>query len=242
MTVEGVSARDRALVRGEPGNLTDQVFEAVKREIVQNRLRPDTIIAEAPLAARFEVSRAPAREALKRLAEIGLVRGVPRVGYIVTSISIRDFDEVFQLRLALEPLATELATARLTDEGTARLEALAAEVEVIVRQPAPERAPALARNNSYFHREVAHISGNRRLERAIGGLLDELERVMHMLAHDHSLVTLVDQHPELVRAMREGDPAVAARVMREQLIHDYDVMRELALRGHSSAIDTTLGR
>lgn len=218
------------------GNLADRVFHAVKREIVDTRLRPDTIIAEASLAARFHVSRAPAREALKRLAEIGFVRAVPRVGYIVTSVSVRDFDEIFQLRLTLEPLACELATKRLTEPDAEHLVELAAQVQEIVARPVAQRATALAQHNSEFHRSVARISGNRRLERTIAGLLDELERVMHMLAYDASVVTVVDEHPLLVRTMRSGDATRAAAVMREQLVHDYEVMRELAIRGQAGVI------
>jgi DNA-binding GntR family transcriptional regulator len=224
------------------GNLADQLFQAVKREIVETRLQPDTILAEASLAARFDVSRAPAREALKRLAEIGFVRAVPRVGYIVTSVSVRDFDEIFQLRLTLEPLAAELATARLTEAEGERLAAHAAEAATVVERPDGERAVALAEHNSEFHRDVARISGNRRLERTIGGLLDELERVMHMLAYDASLGTVLDEHARLVRTMRSGDAAGAAQVMRDQLAHDYEVMRELAIRGQAGVIDASSTR
>jgi DNA-binding GntR family transcriptional regulator len=233
--------RSGRLDGGAGGNLADQVFQAVKREILDTRLRPDTILAEAALAARFHVSRAPAREALKRLAELGFVRAVPRVGYIVTSVSVRDFDEIFQLRFTLEPLATELATKRLTEADAEALSAHAAEVETLVARPAPERATALAQHNSEFHRSVARISGNRRLERTIGGLLDELERVMHMLAYDANVATVVDEHPSLVRIMRRGDAAGAAVAMRNQLAHDYEVMRDLAIRGEAGVIDALPG-
>lgn len=210
------------------GNLADQVFHQVKREIVENRLPADTILAEGPLAARFDVSRAPAREALKRLAEHGFVRGVPRVGYIVTSVSLRDFDEVFQMRLALEPLAAELAVPRLTEEDAAGLERSAAEVAVVLGVDDPaERGLRLARANADFHREIARISGNTRLARTIGALIDDLERVMRMLAYDPTIEAMQDEHPRLVRIMRSGDVARARELMREQLENDYDVMRSL---------------
>jgi DNA-binding GntR family transcriptional regulator len=210
------------------GNLADHVFQHVKREIVENRLAPDTILAEGPLAARFHVSRAPAREALKRLAELGFVRGVPRVGYIVSSVGVHDYDEIFQMRLVLEPLATELAVARLTDADIERLERSAAEVAVTLRiADRAERGERLAQVNSEFHREIASISGNQRLARTIGALIDELERVMRMLAYDPSVETVQDEHPSLVRVMCTGDAAGARRLMHEQLQHDYEVMRTL---------------
>jgi DNA-binding GntR family transcriptional regulator len=210
------------------GNLADHVFQHVKREIVENRLAPDTILAEGPLAARFHVRRAPAREALKRLAELGFVRGVPRVGYIVTSVGVHDYDEIFQMRLVLEPLAAELAVPRLTDADAERLDRTASEVAVILElADTAERGARLAQANAGFHREIARISDNRRLERTIGALIDELERVMRMLAYDPSVESVADEHARLVRVMRGGDAAGARRLMREQLQNDYELMRPL---------------
>jgi DNA-binding GntR family transcriptional regulator len=65
---------------------------------------------------------------------------------------------------------------------------------------------------------------------------------MHMLAYDPSLVTVVDEHARLVRTMRSGDIAGAAQVMRDQLTHDYEVMRELAIRGQAGVIDVASPR
>jgi DNA-binding GntR family transcriptional regulator len=218
------------------GNLADRVFEAVKRDIVENRLHADEILAEGALAERFEVSRAPAREALQRLAAVGFVRAVPRVGYIVTSVRVRDFDEIFQMRIALEPLATELATERLSDQTATHLDELAAQVADVVDAPPPERATLLVQVNATFHRAVASASGNARLAHAISALIDELERVMHMLADDPSLRAVRDQHPALVRTMKAGDPAAAGALMREHLLHDYELMRDLAIRGEAGVL------
>jgi DNA-binding GntR family transcriptional regulator len=218
------------------GNLTDRVYEAVKRDIVECRLQPDEILVEVALAERFDVSRAPAREALQRLTRIGFVRAVPRLGYIVTGISVRDFDEIFQTRLVLEPLAAELATERLTDPDAQRLDALAAEVGEILAVAHEDSGSRLTSNNAAFHREVARISGNGRLERLIGGLIDELERVMRMLAYDAGVSSVHDEHRSLVRAMRSGDPLAAAACMREQLVHDRDLMRDVAVRSAASTI------
>jgi DNA-binding GntR family transcriptional regulator len=230
-----VTATDRPK-RELEAKLADRVFEAVKREIVENRLRPEQILAEAALAERFEVSRAPAREALQRLARAGFVRTIPRVGYIVTTVSVRDFDEVFQMRFALEPLAAELATSRITEADAQRLDELARRGTAIIDSKSPARPTELAHTNAAFHREVARLAGSRRLEHTVGGLLDELERVMHMLADDPSLATARDQHPTLVRTMREGDAVAARRLMGEQLHHDYEIMRPLAIRGEAGVL------
>jgi DNA-binding GntR family transcriptional regulator len=232
------ACEDAAVTPSKPtGNLADHVFQQVKREILENSVGPDTILAEGPLATRFNVSRAPAREALKRLAERGFVRSVPRVGYIVTSVSLRDYDEVFQMRFALEPLAVELAVPRLTAADAEELERSAAAVAVIAALEDPaDRGVRLAQVNAEFHRAIARISGNHRLARTIGSLIDELERVMRMLAYDPGVEEVRDEHPRLVRVMRGGDAAAAGRLMRDQLQHDYEVMRTLVTGAYGVAM------
>jgi DNA-binding GntR family transcriptional regulator len=224
-----VSSRtlDRRPVLAE--SLADRVFQAVKRDIVEIRLPPDTIIAEGTLAARHEVSRAPAREALKRLAAIGFVRAVPRVGYIVTTISVRDFDDIFALRLELEPMAVRLAVPRLTDADVDTLQRLNEQASRIAELPVEQQGTALAQLNAAFHHEIVRVAGNTRLERIIAGLLDELERIMHMLARSPAVELVMDEHPQLLATMASGDADAAAALMGEQLAHDYRVMRELAL-------------
>lgn len=218
-------------------SLADGVFETIKRQIVEYRLRPETILSEATLAAEHAVSRAPAREALQRLAAIGFVRAVPRVGYIVTRLSVRDFDEIFAMRLVLEPLATELAVPRMTPGDHDRLGALARAVLDVPKRPHEEQGTLLAQLNTMFHREIAHIAGNQRMERTITGLLDELERLMHMLAYSKVVVSTLDEHPTLIATMSAGDAQAAGQLMREQLQHDYTVMRDLAAGAPDSAID-----
>jgi DNA-binding GntR family transcriptional regulator len=230
MTSSGQSARAISpLVRDGPASLAQQLYESVKREIVEHRLRPETILAEATLAEQYGVSRAPAREALKRLATLGFVRVVPRVGYIVSSVSVRDFDEIFALRLVLEPLAVELAVPRLGDGDAVRLEQLARRVWEIPFRPRAEHGALLAQVNADFHRAISRIAGNSRLEQTIGGLIDELERFMHLLAYSDAVSSLMNQHMLLLETMRSGDARAAALLMREQLANDHATMRQLIL-------------
>ena len=219
----------KPIVHDGKTSLADQLYEAVKRDIVEHRLPPETILAEATLAERYGVSRAPAREGLKRLATYGFVRVVQRVGYIVTAVRVRDFDEIFALRLVLEPLAVELAVPRLRNRDSARLERLARQVLEVPASPPDERGGLIAQVNAGFHREISRIAGNSRLERTISGLIDELERFMHMLVYSDAVSSLLNEHLILLETMRSGDPRAAGALMREQLANDYVTMRELIL-------------
>jgi DNA-binding GntR family transcriptional regulator len=214
---------------GSAALLSERVFEALKREIIECRLEPESLVAESSLAGRFNVSKGPVREALKRLAQIGLVRALPRVGYIVSSVNVGDFDEIFSMRIALEPLATHLAAERLTDAELTGLERLALVPLRMESEPLASRGTLLMRANDDFHRTIARASGNGRLFEAIARLLDEVERLVYLLAYDPVVEPLADQHKSLVDLLRTRDGAASAAHMRAQLEDDYAAMRSLAL-------------
>ena len=222
------------------GTLADALYQSLKRAIIENRLEPGTILSEQTIADRNSVSRAPAREALQRLTVNGFVTTRHRVGYLVTNVSVADMDEIFAMRLALEPLATELAVPRLTDPDLEILEELAGQVSRVAEAPIKDHGTLYTSLNADFHREIARIAGNRRLERIINTLIDELERVMLMLAYSSTIEQLLDQHFELLKVMRDGNPMAAAEVMRQQLARDFELMRTLVLgTGASLGLLTT---
>ena len=207
--------------------LGDSVFEQLKREIVECRLAPSDLIVESALAAQYGVSKGPVREALKRLSERGWVRALPRVGYVITPVRVADVDEIFAMRLLLEPVSTMLATQRSGPAEFDELECLGGAEARAHSEPDEVRGALVARANSEFHRAIARLSGNGRLERMVGGLVDELERVIHLLAADSA--KLVDEHPILVRVMREQDPDAAATCMYQQLEAAHEAMRDAAI-------------
>jgi DNA-binding GntR family transcriptional regulator len=210
------------VVSGAP--LSDRVFAALQRGIIEGTAAPESILCEGTLARHYGVSKAPVRVALKRLDLLGLVRSVPRVGYIVTSVGLGDLEEIFTMRLELEPLAAGLTATRATDSELGALERLAYEPLALARQPIETRAAALARSNTAFHQSVARLSGSGRLERAIRGLVDELERVVHMLGSNALLGEVTGQHSELLRVLQRRDADEAASMMRRQLEVDRVVL------------------
>jgi DNA-binding GntR family transcriptional regulator len=209
--------------------LSEQVYEGLKQEIIECRLEPGAVIAEASIARRYGVSKGPVREALKRLVHLGLVRSVPRVGHIVTSVNLADIDEIYLMRMALEPVATELATPRLTEDQLDELERIARILPETSDQSPETRGKTCARANDDFHRAIAHASGVRRLEATIGRLLEELERVLYLLAYDPALERVIDQHGLLVDTLRTRKKEKAGALMRSQLETDYEVVRGVAL-------------
>jgi DNA-binding GntR family transcriptional regulator len=104
--------------------LSDRVFEIVREQIVTGRLGDNAPIRQDALAAELGVSKIPLREALARLEQEGLISSQANRGYFVKPLSAERLDELFALRLAIEPQAAAYAASRAGDaERAAAVEA-----------------------------------------------------------------------------------------------------------------------
>ncbi|TDD35598.1 GntR family transcriptional regulator [Saccharopolyspora elongata] len=97
-----------------------EVYEALRREIIRG-LPPGTVLRLAPLAERFQISTMPVRSAIARLESEGLVAQRPRRGAIVTDLTVDDFSEIYDIRIALEGVAVRRGCVNLTDEDLVRM-------------------------------------------------------------------------------------------------------------------------
>src|SRR5579862_5894675 len=99
--------------------LADRAFAALHDAIVAGDLAPGERLPIEELGAALGMSAMPIREALRRLDAAGLVENIPHRGARVTELSIADLAEVYEARLALEPLAIRRAAERFTAEHAA---------------------------------------------------------------------------------------------------------------------------
>jgi DNA-binding GntR family transcriptional regulator len=101
----------------------DDIARVLEDEIVGGAIEPGTVLRQEQLSERFEVSRTPVREALRRLAALGLVSFEPNRGVRVRAVEVEDIREAFLVRAELEALATDVATPRMTAADLAALDA-----------------------------------------------------------------------------------------------------------------------
>lgn len=195
--------------------LTDAAYHAIKQEILNCDLAPGTEVTERELGARFGVGKAPLREALIRLRHEGLLESIPRSGYRIMPVTIQDVQDIFALRLLLEPAAARQAAGRID-------EALLRQLNELCKAgytPGDRRSEAaFLRANREFHIAIADASGNRRLARMLGQLLEETERLFHLgLAVRDRTDEMQHEHADLVAALARGDSDAAERTTIEQI-------------------------
>ena len=201
-------------------SLAEQVYMRLRTEILHCQLPPGTELSEAELAARFEMSKTPVREALVTLRQEGLVLTFPRRGYQVAPITFGDMNELFDLRIMLEAGAVELACQRITDAQVARLSELAR--ATYNRDEEPTIDSFIAANRD-FHLAIARTADNGRLYDLLERQIMELERFFYIGAQlrDVNSETSTD-HNEIVAALSERNVNGA----RELMIRHNDTTRQ----------------
>ncbi len=203
----------RHLRRSRKTPLRAQVTAILRNEILSGRVKPGSILNERELAKQLGVSKTPVRESLTVLDHEGLVRTLPRKGYLVSGYTVQDVHNFFDLRVILESAAVELAVGRITDEEFEALTALVPD-----GAPDDDMLKRLDRNVD-LHYTLARLSGNDRLASLIRTLMSEMRR---MIAAGY----VPEEHEKLMAALKERDPRRAAQAMRNHI----NAVRERALR------------
>jgi len=208
------TSRDMAVPAGGR-SIAERAYQRLRLAIVECRLAPEQRLTEASVAQQLQVGKTPAREALRRLVLEGLARVTPRHGYTVAPITLRDVQELFDLRLLVEPAAAALASGNLEAALMSRLKRLS---RVGYGKGGRDSVRKFVRANTEFHMQIAHLSGNHRIAQLAAQLLLESERLINfgVLLHPQSERT-VDEHRRLFEALASGDANSARRIAEEHI-------------------------
>lgn len=185
------------------GRTTELVTNALREAILDGAIGPSTWIREDELATVFEVSRTPVREALRLLADEGLVVKTANQGAVVAPLSMEDILALYVVRENLEGLAARLAATRRPDGLVERLEAINDE---LVKTAATGDLAVMVRLNLVFHREIRIAAGNGYLDRFLGQVEHAVRRLpTSTFAQPDRRTAALDEHRTIIAAIAAGD-------------------------------------
>lgn len=217
----------------EVSDLVAAVEAQLTQAIVEGRLPPGSRIVEAEIARRMNVSRAPVREAARRLERQGVLVARPRHGFAVRTITTREIDDLFQLRLNLELMAVSLACRQASDAGLARLMQM---VDEMVRDadslPQSER---VARDLG-FHTYLCELSGNAYLHRVFVNMQTEIRMVVALIDRVYADPRVVaETHRPIARAVGQRDEQAAAAALRFHIEDAHTHLRAVFMQKQGTA-------
>jgi DNA-binding GntR family transcriptional regulator len=199
-----------------PRSAADQAHESIRAAIVDGTYPPGTLLSENELAATLGVSRTPVRSALARLREDGWVTIYPQRGALVNSLTLREIKDLADARLTLE-------TSGVSRTDATQRHTIAAQLERLVEQQ--RRALQRRRVRDFieltvkFHGSFVEAGNNTYLIGLNRRLSDRQRQLLHA-QHDQLLARaeeLIDEHQQLVTALRDGDVGAFADTLRRHM-------------------------
>ena len=200
-------------------SLVEAATRRLRAEILSGALGPGERLIEEQICQRFAISRAPLREAMRLLAQQGLVEHLPRRGARVTTWSPEDVRQLFEVRAVLERHAVLTALPLAPSPGVDPLRDVRRHLERM--RTAQEAGDELAKDDAHrdFHAAIVALAGNRQLDLALEPVLLKLQRPMAVnLRREASLLGPQEglrRHEELVTALETNDPDVVLRALNE---------------------------
>jgi DNA-binding GntR family transcriptional regulator len=197
----------------------ERVYGILRDWLITAKLPPGEFLSEADLASRCGTSRTPVREACTRLLQDKWLSRIPRKGFMVTAISVRDIVELYEYRRLLECFTVERVAESATREQIAELRALVAPEN----DPKAE-LPAILKANSKFHMRLAELAGN---QRVIGQLSLTLGYVSRLDTLCTQTVPGWIGHATILRAIEAHQPSASRQSMSAHIDHSRDKMVKL---------------
>ncbi len=217
-------------------SLANQAYAALRKDILTCTLDPGSRIAQSQLVERYNMGITPIREALKRLEQEGFVQSIPRFGYLITPITIKDVEDLYDLRLILEKSSVRQAIQRITQQQIEQLQSM---TEFTYTFKDRESYLAFLENNVNFHMTIALTSGNRRLAEMVGSILSEMTRIFNLgLALRDSGEEMHNEHVALARAICARDVLLAEQLVEDQInLSRRRVIERLIQRQNEAALE-----
>lgn len=219
--------------------LREVVCESLRDAIRKGILKPGQRIMEIKLAEELGVSRTPVREAIRKLEIEGYVVMMPRRGTYVADMSIRDINEIFEIRTALESLSNGLAAEHITEDELEHLQRLLVVIGGYIKEyeDGPDREAAMdkiVKTDIEFHDLLYHAARNNRLVGIISNLRDQLTRFRTLsMSYPGRLKATLDEHREIVETIANGD----GRAARKAAVHHMENSEKTLLKAMDIAIN-----
>jgi len=192
--------------------LREKILETIRDAILKGSLKPGERVSEPDLAERFGISRTPIREAFRQLESEGYLQVIPRKGAVVASLTERDVEEFYAIKIILEGFAARMAAEQLSDKEIERLETINERLQKLADEGDVKN---FFKVHDEFHEVFIKASGNEKLLELINQLVMKFKRLrLASLSQPGRMDISVKEHEQLIDAFKKHDGHGADSLVR----------------------------
>jgi DNA-binding GntR family transcriptional regulator len=195
--------------------LSQKAYRTLKEAIVSGKIESNAKLTLQEIAQYMGISKTPIREAIYQLASEGLVKLIPNKGIVINEISIDDFQEILQIRSALDGLIAEIAAKKINENEIVKMMKIVEDMEFSVRED-----DRLTYNDLdiKFHDLLLNITGNQKLVEVYNHLIAQAHKFrLRTLKLAYRMFKSLEEHRKIALAIKDKDPFTANRVSHEHI-------------------------
>ncbi len=213
----------------------NEIYEIIRGEIINFTYPPGSFISEAEFTKRFNISRTPIREILKRLEHDNMVHIIPNKGTQVAPIDFKLIINFMYIREKLEVGMLEELTAIISQETIAQLTLCIAKQSKVITSdyPMPEKAKLFYELDNEFHKSIFSALNKAELWSYFTKLLPDYVRFRNMVTQLHSqenLESLLAQHQKILDCMMQEDIAGLKKIYKTHICEGFSLFQEIILK------------
>lgn len=197
-------------------SIRQDIYERIRDDITYGRLMPGERLTEKKLSDVYNVSRSPIREALRQLESEGLISYERNKGMEVIKLSIKQLQEIYDLRALLEGYAVRISMKQITNKDITFLTSLH---KNLINAAKNKDIRAWLQNNSLFHGYFRDKAGNENLSQMITMLKRRTFNYQNMsLSYASYFETYIEHHAAIIEACKKRDADLAEQAMRHHVL------------------------
>lgn len=207
--------------------LRNVVFNTLRDAILRGDLQPGERLMEIHLAKKLGVSRTPVREAISMLEQEGLAVTYPRRGAQVAKMTVKDLDDVLEIREVLDTLAASLACRNMNSDDINNLAVACADFE---KATSGNDIREVVRTDEAFHNVIYEASGNPRLRAILLNLKGQMYRFRFEYVKDKSNYPfLIKEHKDILEALKTRNEEEVIKHTKKHLVNQMESVRQVIL-------------
>lgn len=196
-------------------SLTEKVYEKIKDEILSGSLKPGERLVYENLGKEWGVSLTPWREAIIKLKQEGLIKEVSREGFYIKFFSIKEIEEIYDIREWLEGLAINLAIPRINKKEIKTLFQIHHKFEDSIKN---DDLNSCIMNDFQFHKYLMKFSKNKKLLAIMETFNIQLLSILKTGPYYFEFVhSYLEEHFSIIEAIRNKNTALAEKLIRSHI-------------------------
>jgi len=197
------------------------IYQSIRMDIISQKLKPGQLVTEDELAKKYNVSRTPIREILRKLEYEELVK-ISNKRILIYEMTNKDIEEVLHIRMILESAAAREAARFITDEQIKELEKIEAQLDKAIKE---EDSVLSFETDERLHDFILVAAGNMRVRKILYNLMGQILRIRYISGHKPGRIkTTGGEHKRIIRAIKKRDAFDAEEKMKEHLLSTRELL------------------